>query len=437
MHEASTAFSRASGVLDAALPEDERFALTDAAIRRALERMPDLSSLEEQLLFRVCCLSLQRGFAWIGQAQLAELLRYSERAVRDATKRMCERGLLVTVRLRDGLRYFPQWQELDLSPSVVPFDRPAKTAGSDRQILPMHRGSTKGSTRASSRAEPQDAPRRDAAARSFVRKEEDPAPKPSPVEFAELGAVADRFGPRAERDVRAVLASESVQRQPEAGRAALARLLQMEPGDVRTTPGACFHGFVKLALEGRLSTPEPERGRAAPPEPERECKLDPAAQAALRTRRHEVRDQLDRVWLDREKAAPLRAELAAIDAQLPPRFTVVPAHVPYENRDGQTGRSLVESIRKLRHAPPRVVAVTAQQLEPEEAAEVVRVHAGTHLPFAAAVAAQLDPHTAAALAQDLGPALAISLLEAVRAFDAAAAVRLEDALAGHHAGAEA
>jgi hypothetical protein len=416
---------------------DTRISLNDATIRRALERLPDLSALEEQLLFRLCCLSLQRGYAWVGQATLAELLRYSERSVRDATKRVCELELLVTVRMRDGLRYFPQWEKLGLEVDAIPADRPAKAAGSDRQKLPVLLGSTKGSDKTnSSRARVRATPAA-AALFSGAPQPEEPKPEPSPAKPAapeppELGAVHDRFGPQAARDVRDVLRTEAAE-HPELGSAALQRLLHMQPSEIRTTPGACFRGFVRLALEGRLAPSSSTTSSAASPsapeaEPASAPALAPEALAALRKRRREVYEMLERVQLDREKARPLRAELAEINAQLPPRWTPPPSHVAYEARDGKTGQSMLEAVERLLHAPSRVVAVAAQQLELEETVALVRRHAVARPSFAAVLIAQLKPALAESLVLELATLERFALLASLHEFDPAAAERLETCL---------
>jgi hypothetical protein len=417
---------------------DTRIALNDATIRRALERLPDLSALEEQLLFRLCCLSLQHGFAWIRQATLAELLRYSERSVRDATKRVCELELLVTVRVRDGLHYFPQWEKLGLDVDAVASDRPAKAAGSDRQKLPVLLGSTKGSDKPnSSRARVRATPDAAALSSSVLQAEEAKAEpsiaKPVAPEPPELGAVHDRFGPEAARDVRDVLRTE-VADHPELGLAALQRLLRMQSSEIRTTPGACFRGFVRLAREGRLA---PSPSTNSPAELANSHEAEPAAAAALarealtalRERRREVYEMLERVQLDREKARPLRAELAEINAQLPSRrWTPPPSHVAYEARDGKTGQSMVEAVERLLHAPSRVVAVAAQQLEPEETVALVRQHAVSRPNFAAVLVAQLKPDLAESVVLELATLDRFALLASLQEFDPAAAERLETSL---------
>lgn len=418
------------------LPSRARLTLNDATIRRALERISDLSALEEQLLFRLCCLSLLQGYAWIGQAALAELLRCSERTLRDVTKDVAARGLLVTVRMRDGLRYFPQWEELGLTPASKE-ERSANPAGLHRQILPMHYRSTKGSNKTdSSRARVRATP---AAAYSFQAPPRDSeAPKSgeaeSPPQGAvpatvaplspELGAVLDRFGPEAARDVQEVLQSKVVLRQPQAGQVALERLLRMSPDTIRTSPGACFHGFVRLALDGKLAPPPTEPvSRTTEPEPLRE--LSPERLAWLRARRSELFDSLERVGQDGEKAAPLRAELRQISAQLPLRGDPVQLRdMPYAARDGNTGRTMVEAVLKLLRAPQRVVAVTASQLSPQEATELVVQYAPTHPQFAAAIAAQLAPDNAQELASRLDPRHIQELLGALEEFDPEAASRL-------------
>jgi hypothetical protein len=413
-----------------------RLTLNDATIRRALERMTDLSALEEQLLFRLCCLSLLQGYAWIGQAALAELLRCSERTLRDVTKDVAARGLLVTVRMRDGLRYFPQWEGLGLAPASRG-ERPANPAGSDRQILPMHLRSTKGSNKTdSSRARTRATP---AAAFSFQPPPRDPeepkrveppsspelpAPEPATPSCPELGAVHDRFGPEAARDVQEVLQSKAVRRQPEAGQVALERLLRMSPDAIRTSPGACFHGFVRLALDGKLAPPRLEHiPRTAEPEPPLE--LSTERLALLRARRSELFDLLERVGLDREKSAPLRAELRELDAQLPLRGCPVQLRdIPYAARDGNTGRTMVEAVLKLLRAPQRVVAITASLLSAQEATELVVQHAPSHPQFAAVLAAQLAPDDAQELASRLEPRHIQALLAALHDFDPDAASRL-------------
>ena len=418
------------------LPARTRLTLNDATIRRALERITDLSALEEQLLFRLCCLSLLQGYAWIGQAALAELLRCSERTLRDVIKDVAARGLLVTVRMRDGLRYFPQWEELGLTPASKG-ERPANPAGSDRQILPMHLRSTNGSNKtdsssARSRATP-------AAAFSFQAHPRDTGraqwaeAKSSPKEAVpaqaapacpELGAVLDRFGPEAARDVQEVLQSKAVLRQPQAGQVALERLLRMSPDIIRTSPGACFHGFVRLALDGKLAPP-PKEPVSRITEPELPPKLSLERQGALRARRSELFELLERTGQDGEKAAPLRAELREISAQLPLRAGPAQLRdIPYEARDGNTGRTMVEAVLKLLRAPQRVVAVTASLLSPQEATELVVQYAPTHPQFAAVLAAQLAPDDAQELASRVDPRHIQELRRALKEFDPEAASRL-------------
>ena len=426
----------AAGADRMGLPLRTRLTLNDATIRRALERISDLSALEEQLLFRLCCLSLLQGYAWIGQGALAELLRCSERTLRDVTKDVTARGLLVTVRMRDGLRYFPQWEELGLTPASQD-ERPANPAGSDRQILPMHYRSTKGSNKTdSSRARVRATP---AAAFSFQAPPRDPeTPKSAEAESPppgaapatvspaspELGAVLDRFGPEAARDVQEVLQSKAVLRQPQAGQVALERLLRMSADAIRTSPGACFHGFVRLALDGKLAPPPTQPvSRITEPEPPRE--LNPERLAWLRARRSELFDSLERVGQDGEKSAPLRAELREITAQLPARGCPVQLRdLPYAARDGNTGRTMVEAVLKLLGAPQRVVAIAASQLSAQEACELVVQYAPTHPQFAAALAAQLAPDDAHELASRLDPRHIQELLAALEEYDPKAAARL-------------
>ncbi|HEX5661410.1 MAG TPA: hypothetical protein VFX59_29675 [Polyangiales bacterium] len=212
------------------------------------------------------------------------------------------------------------------------------------------------------------------------------------------------------------------------------RLLRMQPSEIRTTPGACFRGFVRLALEGRLapspSTTSPAEFAGTPEaEPEAAPALAPEALVALRERRREVYEMLERVQLDREKAQPLRAELAEINAQLPSRrWTPPPSHVAYEARDGKTGQSMVEAVERLLHAPSRVVAVAAQQLEPEETVALVRQHAVSRPNFAAVLVAQLDPELAASVVLELATLDRFALLASLHEFDPAAAQRLETSL---------
>jgi len=408
---------------------ESRIALSDAAIRRALERLPDLSALEEQLLFRVCCLSLQRGYAWIGQAALAELLRYSERSVRDATKRVCELELLVTVRMRDGLRYFPQWEKLGLEVDAVPSARSAKSAGPDRQNPPVLLGSTNRSDKTDSSSAHARATQAAAFSASDLSKEPKPEPSsakpPAPVP-PELGAVLDRFGPEALRDVREVLRTDVAER-PDLAPAALERLLRMRPDEIRSSPGACFRGFVRLALEGRLASSASTASHVAPTLGAASPSLTPEALAALRERRREVYEMLERVHLDREKAEPLRAELAEINARLPTRSTPPPS-AAYEARDGKKGRSMVEAIERLLHAPSRVVAIAAQQLDAGETTALVRRHAVEQPNFAAVLLAQLEPAIAEQLVLELATLERFALLASLHEFDPVAAARLEKSL---------
>jgi hypothetical protein len=241
--------------------------------------------------------------------------------------------------------------------------------------------------------------------------------------------VLDRFGPEAARDVQEVLRSKAVQRQPEAGQVALERLLRMSPDAIRTSPGACFHGFVRLALDGKLAPPRLENiPRTAEPEPPHE--LRPERMALLRARRSELFDLLERVGLDREKSAPLRAELRELDDQLPLRGCPVQLRdIPYAARDGNTGRTMVEAVIKLLRAPQRVVAITASQLSAQEAAELVLQYAPTHPQFAAVLATQLDLDVARDLAHELDSEHVATLLNALREYDPTQALRLESAFA--------
>jgi hypothetical protein len=106
---------------------------TDAEIRRALERH-DLDAREHMLLERLCGLSLQQGYAWLNQDDLAALVRCSVRTLYDTTTRLCKRGLLETTLTLRGLHYFPQWSAIGLERDG---QRSAKSADPDRQNLPM------------------------------------------------------------------------------------------------------------------------------------------------------------------------------------------------------------------------------------------------------------------------------------------------------------
>jgi hypothetical protein len=64
---------------------------TDAEIRRALERL-DLTMREHMLLERLCGLSLQEGYAWPHQDELARLVRCSVRTPYETTTRLCARA---------------------------------------------------------------------------------------------------------------------------------------------------------------------------------------------------------------------------------------------------------------------------------------------------------------------------------------------------------
>lgn len=113
---------------------------SDAEIRRALERL-ELTAREHMLLERLCGLSLQEGYAWLNQDDLAALVRCSVRTLHDTTKSLRERGLLETTLSREGLSYRPQWEAIGLeglgSERERSGQRPAKSADPDRQNLPM------------------------------------------------------------------------------------------------------------------------------------------------------------------------------------------------------------------------------------------------------------------------------------------------------------
>ena len=286
--------------------------LNDATMRRALEKIPDLSLLEEQLLFRVCCLSLQRGYAWISQAELAKLLRCKERALRDATARVCELGLLNTVRSWEGLSYLPQWEALGISRPVRKSDRLVKSAGGDRQNSPMHcRSTSSGSDKKESSRER--VPRPEAAASFSKSLEAEPQEQRVVDEPPELAAVVGQFGAEAARDIREVLRTAPVRRDPSVGRVALERLLRLSPSEIRTNPGACFRGFVRLASEGRLAAPPALafRGAQTPARVVGPAPIDP-----LEAKMHGVRDRLSYLPVTHPHRAKFAAELAELERVL-------------------------------------------------------------------------------------------------------------------------
>lgn len=134
---------------------------TDAEISFALQRL-ELTAREHMLLERLCKLSLQEGFAWPGQDELKRLVRSCENTLRATTRRLCERGLLQTTLIREGLRYFPQWDVIGLESSAL---RTAKPAVQEPQNLRMHPLTTKGSkTKSSSREAPIEPPSFESAA---------------------------------------------------------------------------------------------------------------------------------------------------------------------------------------------------------------------------------------------------------------------------------
>jgi hypothetical protein len=353
---------------------------SDAEIRRALERL-DLTAREHMLLERLCILSLQEGYAFMGQEKLAALLRCSERTLRATTRRLCKRGLLRASLFREGLSYLPQWEAIGLegpdSERERSGQRPAKSADPDRQNLPMppYR-SRMGSRRSesSSRRHPERSPASAcapstpavAAAAPLAFREErptavpvpsalqpaavpapaslapldaEPSPEPvltlvplSPEQAAEadreleafradrstewgaihapaapqappeapeaspttetaslarqapeeaptrtqdvliptrLGRVAappvvvvappdqlaqvlEKFGVEARDDVLEVLRSWPARRHPRAASDALDRLLEMDPGAIQTSAGACFRTYLRLACSDQL-----------------------------------------------------------------------------------------------------------------------------------------------------------------------------------------
>ena len=218
-----------------------RRSLTDAEIRSALEAQPDLCLLEEQLLFRLCCLSLLRGYAWIGQVRLAALLRCSERRLRDAIRTVCDRGLLVTVRGTAGLTYLPQWQALGLDP-------PEPGAGRDRHDLPMLLGSTSGSTTKYGKQHARDAPTarpRDAPALSPPAA---PARPPLKVPEPLAETLCEKLGIAAYRTLSRLFTGELATASPELSIEALRRLTERR--EVRN-PAGLFITMLRSDLAAR------------------------------------------------------------------------------------------------------------------------------------------------------------------------------------------
>lgn len=361
---------------------------TDAEVRRALERH-ELTAREQMQLERLCSLSLQEGYAFIGQVELARLLRCSVRTLNAVTKRLCTRGMLETTLLRDGLRYRPLWEAIGLegpdSERERSGQRSANPADPDRQILPMHpygsrigsRNSEKNSSRATpaphrtnapsaeetaaalspsalqremsrsvlqpprapsqlqsnrhpspdassassarqsaatatspdapplaerllsaeeaeaadreleacrdtlaaeiaARAETMSPAPRDVPALSLVAEtpdEDDEGPSseititvppvvllgrvPPPTVAVvaapdQLAQVLERFGPEAHADSVEVLRSWPARQNPEAAMDALTRLLEMDPGDIQKSAGACLRSYLRLACRGQL-----------------------------------------------------------------------------------------------------------------------------------------------------------------------------------------
>lgn len=132
------------------------------------------------------------------------------------------------------------------------------------------------------------------------------------VETPELDEVVGQFGPEAARDIREVLGTAPVRRDPSVGRVALERLLRLSPSEIRTSPGACFRGFVRLASEGRLA-PAPSlasRGVQTPPRV-----VGPPIEP-LEAKLRGVRDRLSYLPATHPHRAEFVAELAELERVL-------------------------------------------------------------------------------------------------------------------------
>lgn len=113
-----------------------RYGWNDAQLRTALESTPELTTLlQEQLLFRVLSLSLQKGYAWISREKLCVLLKCCDRTLRTAAKALTAAGLLTVVYRDGGVTWLPQWERLGLGDNP---EHVAARATVSRQELPPH-----------------------------------------------------------------------------------------------------------------------------------------------------------------------------------------------------------------------------------------------------------------------------------------------------------
>lgn len=209
--------------------------LNDAEIRTALEALPELTLAQEQCLFRLCCLSLQYGYAWISQESLAPLLRCSTRSLRDDIALLRARSLLKTERTARGLRYFPVWHTLGLeapTPRAAARERPPEVAAArDRNPVPMHCRSTSGSDEKVKAEQVGSVQQADNAPVGFAAAALPLVAVPTDLERA----LRDKLGVPAYRALARVLRNEQARRSPELSIEALRRLLTRR--EVRNAAG--------------------------------------------------------------------------------------------------------------------------------------------------------------------------------------------------------
>lgn len=164
-----------------------RYGWNDAQLREALEGLPDLTLLQEQLLYRALALSRLRGYAWLGRAEMAKLLRCCDRTLRTAIKALCARGLLAVTYGEGGISWHPRWDRLGLGDT--PEHVAARATVSRQKLPPLHKIKDRD----------QELPDQDHTdERLEVRREllrEAREPKPEPVEPTPLDAVLERWGP--------------------------------------------------------------------------------------------------------------------------------------------------------------------------------------------------------------------------------------------------
>lgn len=213
------------------------------------------------------------GDAFPSVASLAALAGLSERAMQGKLNALLARRRL-TITLRRG-RSSVYRMTMPGKPNLAPLRKasaarapaesapPAQPAPDQRKQdlsldpSPKHELQTKAAAdpRAPARVSQSDRPSSAAAAVSSIPSRENRTRslgEPDPQHRAQLGAIADRFGPAAESDAREVLVRREARQHPAAARQALERLLS-EPKERVARPGALLQSYVRLAIAKRLA----------------------------------------------------------------------------------------------------------------------------------------------------------------------------------------